>query len=124
MIKLMKGVALRGEGPEKTRLTNEATKDHVIGMCDWDQDKTARIVSGYTRGSTSITVDDASKFKVGELLLIDQLNDPELVDIAGVEGVCNYAGREDGKRAMGQLVLIAAKNEQTLTLNRPLYFTF
>lgn len=124
VLKLMKGVALRGEGPDKTRLLNEAAKDHVIGMCDWDQDRTARILSGYTKGSTSITVDDASKFKVGELLLIDQLNDPELVDIAGSEGVCTYAGREEGQRAMGQLVQISAKNGAALTLNRPLYFTF
>jgi len=124
MLRLQKGIALRGEGPEKTRLINEATKDHIIGMCDWDQDLTSKIVSGYTRGSTAIVVEDASKFKVGELLLIDQLNDPDLVDIAGIEGVCTYAGREDGKRAMGQLVQISAKNGKELTLSRPLYYTF
>ncbi|MBI3830480.1 MAG: hypothetical protein HY291_13250 [Planctomycetes bacterium] len=124
VLKLMKGIALRGEGPEKSKLLNEADKDHLIGMCDWDQDATAKILSGYTRGSTQITVDNAAKLKVGELLLIDQLNDPELVNINGEEGLCNYAGREDGKRAMGQLVQIAAKNGTTLTLSRPLYYTF
>ncbi len=123
-LNLLKGIALRGEGPDKTRLSNEAEKDHVIGMCNWDQDSTSPILSGFTKGSTAITVEDPSKFKVGELLLVDQLNDPELVDIGGVEGVCTFAGREDGKRAMGQLVLITKKTGAVLELSRPLYYPF
>jgi hypothetical protein len=123
-LRLSKGIALRGEGPEKTRLISEADKGYTIGIWNWDQQGTARILSGYTKGSTTITVDDYSKLKNPEMILIDQLNDPDLVDINGEEGVCNYASREDGTRAMGQIVQIAAKNGNVLTLSRPLYFTF
>lgn len=124
ILKISKGIVLRGEGPEKTKLISDAEKEHIIGICNWDQTGTAKILSGFTKGSTAITVDDASKFKNGELLLIDQLNDEELVDINGEEGLCNYASREDGKRAMGQLVQLTAKNGNNLTLGHPLYFTF
>jgi hypothetical protein len=123
-LKISKGIALRGEGPAKTKLINESDKDHIIGIRNWDQEGTAKILSGCNKGSTAITVDDASKFKINELLLIDALNDPDLVDINGEEGVCTYAGREDGKRAMGQLVLLTAKNGNNITLSRPLAFTF
>ena len=61
------------KGRTRRSLINEAEKEHIIGICNWDQSGTAKILSGFTKGSAAITVDDASKFKNGELLLIDQL---------------------------------------------------
>ena len=123
-LSITKGIVLRGEGPEKTHLVNEATAKHVIGAVTMDNDVTTRILKGFTRGSTTLTVQDASKFKVGDLLVVDQLNDTDIVDIAGAGGSCTWAGRENGTRAMGQMVQLKAKEGETLTLGGPLHFTF
>jgi hypothetical protein len=124
MLTLTKGIALRGEGPEKTKLINEATANHIIMLGSRESDSKTKILQGYTKGSSRLVVEDPGKFKAGDLVLIDQLNDPELVDIQGCGGACTWAGRESGKRAMGQLVRVMAKDGANLTLSRPLYFTF
>ncbi|MEK7468023.1 MAG: glycosyl hydrolase family 28-related protein [Planctomycetota bacterium] len=121
---ITKGIVLRGEGPEKTRLINEATARHAIAASNYDNETVTKIVKGSARGSTSITVDDASRLRAGDLLLIDQLNDPDIVSIEGEGGTCRWAGRENGKRAMGQLVELVKKDGNTLTLSRPLAITF
>ncbi len=123
-LRIGKGLALRGDGPGKTRLINEATKKHIIAICNWDNEIKTKIVGGCAKGSAVIAVADASRFRPGDLLLVDQLNDPELVDIRGCGGACGWAGREQGRRAMGQLVQLAAKEGSNLRLSRPLYHTF
>ncbi len=121
---IAKGIVLRGDGPERTRLINEATTKHAISLCNFDNETASRIVKGATKGSTRVTVGDASRLRPGDLLLIDQLNDPDLVEITGEGGLCRWAGREDGKRAMGQLVELVGKEGDVLTLRRPLALTF
>ncbi|KAF0246930.1 MAG: hypothetical protein FD180_289 [Planctomycetota bacterium] len=121
---IAKGVVLRGEGPEKTRLFNEAASGHAISLCNYDNEFATKVLKGAVKGSMSITVEDAARFRAGDLLLVDQLNDPDLVSIQGEGGLCRWAGREDGKRAMGQLVELVKKDGNTLTISRPLAITF
>jgi hypothetical protein len=124
-LRITKGIALRGDGPDKTRLVNEATKGQIIGICNFDEKEIrAKIVGGATKGSTRIAVDDASRLKPGDMVLVDQANDPDLVDIHGCGGACTWAGRDEGRRAMGQLVRLEARDGNTLILSRPLYHTF
>ncbi len=123
-LNIASGIVLRGDGPEKTRLINEATSGHAISVCNYDNESGSRVVGGAVKGSTIVTVGDASRFKVGDLLLVDQRNDPDLVEIEGEGGVCRWAGREGGLRAMGQLVRLTGKDGNTLTLSRPLAITF
>jgi hypothetical protein len=123
-LNIIKGVALRGEGPDKTKLINEANQKQVIFMGSDDYEATSRIVGGCVKGSSCITVENAAAFKAGDLVLVDQLNDPDIVDIEGAGGKCGWAGREAGKRAMGQLVRVVGKDGSNLVLSRPLYFTF
>ncbi len=123
-LKISKGIVLRGEGPAETRLINEATAGHGISLCNFDNEIVLDVLKGSEKGSTSITVSDASRLRAGDLLLVDQLNDPDLVEIQGEGGLCRWAGREDGKRAMGQLVELVKKDGSTLTTSRPLAITF
>ena len=123
-IRILKGIALRGDGPARTRLVTEATAKHGIWIGDWGNEIRTRIVSGFTRGSTNIVVADASRIRPSELLMIDQLNDPDLVDPVGCGGLCGWAGGGKGTRAMGQLVQVTAIEGGNLTLSRPLYSTF
>jgi hypothetical protein len=123
-LKISKGIVLRGDGPEKTRLVNEAAAGSIIAICNFDEAEVrAKITGGGAKGSTSLEVDDASRFQPGDMVLIDQLNDPELVDIQGCGGACTWAGREGGRRAMGQLAQVEGRKGNVLALSRPLYST-
>jgi hypothetical protein len=123
-LKIARGIVLRGEGPEKTRLINEATSGDAIALSNYDVEIVTNVVKGASKGSTSIVVEDAVRLRPGDLLMVDQLNDAEIVNIEGEGGTCRWAGREDGKRAMGQLVELKKKDGNTLTLSRPLAITF
>jgi hypothetical protein len=124
-LRITKGVVLRGEGPERTRLINTATGKQIIGICNYDEKEiTAKITDGCAKGSNQITVDSAASFKPGDMVLIDEANDPDLVDIKGCGGPCTWASRDSGQRALAQLVQIEAKTGNALTLSRPLYHTF
>ena len=118
-----RGIVLRGEGPDKTELVNEATAGNAISISNYDNEVVTRILKGATKGSTSITVDDASRLRAGDLLQIDQLND-DYVSIEGEGGTARWSGREEGRRAMGQLVELTKKDGHRLTLSRPLAITF
>lgn len=123
-IRIGTGVVLRGDGPEKTRLVNEAVTKHAISLCHYDEEAASRVVGDASKGATRVKVEDGSRFSPGDLLLVDQKNDPNLVEITGEGGVCRWAGREDGRRAMGQLAELVSRNGDVLTLNRPLAITF
>ncbi len=119
-----RGIVIRGEGPEKTRLVNEATTGNALSFANYDNEVITNVVKGAVKGSTSIVVEDASRLRPGDLLLVDQLNDPDVVNIEGEGGTCRWASRADGRRAMGQLVELTKKEGNTLTLSRPLAITF
>src|SRR5688572_15958023 len=40
---IARGIVLRGEGPERTRLINEATTGHAISLCNWDNEVATRV---------------------------------------------------------------------------------
>jgi hypothetical protein len=86
-------------------------------------DTSVAITAGAHKGSTTLTVASAPQAEVGDVMLIDQRNDGELVDPEGVEGKCTYCGREDGDRTLGQLVEITAINGNDISFNIPLYWT-
>jgi hypothetical protein len=74
------------------------------------------------KGARAITVADASQFSVGDVVRLDQLDDP-----AVVQGqACPYLKRgSDGAwRSIAQMVEIAAKSGNTLTLASPLHWTY
>ena len=76
------------------------------------------------KDSNVITLADESGIAPGDILLINQLNDGDLVDPVGVEGKCTYCGYENGDRVLGQLVEVSAVNGNQVTLNLPLHWTY
>jgi hypothetical protein len=119
-----KSIVVRGEGPNKTRIIQYASS-HTFVIAGGGTEYVVNITSGFSKGSDTIIVSDASNFEVDNLVLIDQKNDPNLVSILGSGGApCTWCGRENGTRAMAEMKLITAKNGNTLTLNRPLYYDY
>ncbi|HBT60115.1 MAG TPA: hypothetical protein DEB40_00005, partial [Elusimicrobia bacterium] len=119
-----KGIVIRGDGPTKTKLINSATGGNVISFTGARTTTIANLISGYTKGSTSITADNLTSFNAGDYIIIDQLNDPSLVINTGTSGTCTWCGRSNGTRSLNQVAKITAKSGNTLTLSRPLYYTF
>ena len=127
------GVVLRGAGPRVTTLNNVSTGTTVFFQ-KWSTPATrTAIVSGASKGSTSILVADATSISVGvgSHILVSQLNSDVLpitpIGYGGPPG-CTWCGAgengEDGNRAMTQIVKVTARSGNTLTLDRPLYFDF
>lgn len=76
------------------------------------------------KDSQIITLSSTAGINPGDILLINQLNDNELVDPVGVEGKCTYCGYEDGDRVLGQFVEVTGIDGDQVRLNLPLHWTY
>lgn len=111
----MKSIVLRGDGPDKTYLKFEAGDDNGIVITgEGGSYLTRKISSGYTKGSTSLVMNDRSGLSVGDYVLVSQDNDPAICE--------NMQGYQ--VRAVGQWAEVTGISGNTLILNRPLYFTY
>jgi hypothetical protein len=135
---LDKGIVVRGEGPDKTRIIQYANS-HIFAIVgpntpfSWGQENPAagtniNITSGGAKGTDTVTLADASLaslISVGDLLWVDQLNDPELVNPVGTEDFCIWCGLgANGSRAMAEVKLVKARNGTTVQFDQPLYYNF
>ncbi len=75
-------------------------------------------VSGYQKGSTEITVADASSFVVPTFAEIQQTNDPEIMYTDP------YWDQSWAQDAVGEIVRVVGKNGNPLILEKPLNFTY
>lgn len=132
------GVTLRGAGPAQTHLTNTGHPSVQIGNWQWWNTETidnpsagnhVNWTSGYTQGLTNITIANASGYSVGQIIVLDQLNDAD-TDAAGNSSNGAYAGYQytsiayptDGhNRYQFQVNRIFAINGSSITLTEPLY---
>lgn len=125
-------ITLRGSGMGITTLQGQAgiTGDYIVGIDGgpWF-DPSHGIARGFTKGSTAITTSAATGYKVGDIVLIDQLNDPSgtygpVVTNVGTSGAETWVSRGGGARVAGQVNRIAAISGTTVRLEIPLYFAF
>ena len=111
----LKSIVLRGDGPDKTFLKSEVDAGDLISITGGAGPVgSTAISSGYSKGSTSLTVGSASGLKTGDYILVSQTNDPS---------VCEDM-RPYQTRAVAQTVRITAVSGNRLTVNRPLYYTY
>jgi len=130
------GVVLRGSGPGATTL-NFSGGYLYVGDQNWYSDfatpssaPRSNITGGLTQGSTSITLSSASGFVVGQLVMIDQLNDAD-VDYVGhcngpVPGLYTSVAHPGvgNDRWQYQVDRIVGISGNTLTLENPIYAPF
>jgi hypothetical protein len=119
-----RGIVVRGAGPASTRIIQYANSDVFSIYGSAASGILTDVLSGYSKWSDTVVVANAANFAVGALVLIDQLNDPSLVTQVGHEGPCNWCGRENGNRSMGEILLITERNGNTIKFNRPLYYNY
>jgi len=115
---------LRGAGIDSTILLADDISYAVMIGQEWAALPAINIVSGYTKGSNQLVLDNASSINVNSYLRVDELNDPTVPVTNVGYGTCTWCGRDNGARVRGQLVKVIAKNGNTLTISPPMYFTF
>ncbi len=123
-LRLSRGIAVRGDGPDKTKIIQHSV-NHIFRIAGPSASGVADVLSGYTKGSDTVVVADPGSFRVGDVVAIDQLNDPALVTQVGV-GTCNWCGRYgvQGTRAMGEAKLVQEITGNTIKFHHPLYYTY
>lgn len=125
-ISLNKGITLRGAGPDKTIIRAESDITYAIAVgAGGSPAKGIDLVSGYTKGSTRLTLADADDISAGDFVRVDELNDPSIpVSASGDGGTCTWCSRENGNRARSQIVQVTAKEGNAITITPPFFFTF
>ena len=117
---------LRGSGPFVTIILQDpSSMAHCINLSgSYSYGTTANIVGAGVKGSDTVIVSSTANFAVGDLVLVDQLNDPAFVTIVGSEDTCYYCSRSNGTRALGETKIIKAVGANTLQFERPLYYGY
>ncbi len=124
-LNLKSNMVVRGAGPDDTKIIQygNAQAFYLHGA---DSFAYTDALSGYEKDSDTIKVRDSGIFQVGDMVRLDQLNDPALVTNVGTGGTCTWCGRYgvNGARAMGEVALVTQISGSSVTLNRPLYYTY
>ena len=96
---------------------HQSLADAEIHAPDW--------TAGYTRGTTNITVSSTTGLEVGDIVILDQLNDD--VNVAtgnGTEGLCGTCDMDvSGTHVMQQHAEVLAINGTTVTITPPIFAT-
>lgn len=135
-LRVKSGITVRGDGMTKTIIKGASgyTSKWLIGFedpsFDWDLSKSpARdLSSGYTKGSSVLTTSVAHGWNPGDIILIDQLEDPSgdpPISNDGASGACTWCGRSSGNRPIGQWAkVISVPTTTTAQIDPPLYWYF
>jgi hypothetical protein len=120
-----KNITVRGAGPNGTILNVTGPGNQKVSMGGGVFGASIAVISGYTRGSTSIIV-------AGDLLWLDQNNDSTTTTVTqmGTGGSCNWCGglnigsARGGARTLGQIIKVTGVSGNTLTLEKGLYWDY
>ncbi len=128
-------VVLRGAGPDRTRIrldSREPVPAIRMGVFWPDYRPPVKVVGSVPKGARSITVADARGIQVGDVLQIDQLDDPSYVRLGDQTHAkrgprpldVNGPSSPGGYRSVGQQVEVASKTGSTLGLSGPTHIAF
>jgi len=128
-LRMKANITLRGAGPRSTILSFSGSDDSVLrfasGSYQWDfaSSTSVALTGGYTKGSTNVTMAN-NDWVVGDVIMIDELEDNDLFENDGNSGACTWCGRASGKRCHSQLVEIVSRTSTSVTFIPPLYSDF
>lgn len=117
-LRLRKSITIRGAGSSTVFVPTTSSAFLIGGLGPWPAPKNNppyfMDVTGVTRGSTSVTVTNASSIEVGKMILIDEEDDPTLVWTKS-----GFVGR-----FRGSMHLVESKAGNTVTFRPPLPITY
>ncbi len=128
-------VVLRGAGSDLTRIRYDSPDESfAVGMgLFWPEyAPPVDVVGSVAKGARTLTVADASGIEPGDVLQLDQLDDPSYVKIGDWiygkrgprEADANGPSSPEGYRSVGQQIAVVAKRGNTLTLAGPTHIAF
>jgi hypothetical protein len=124
------GITLRGAGMGVTTIKGASGMGgvYLIGFNAGPSEGSSLSASGLTKGSNSITTTSAHGWSVGDIIMIDQLNNASgspVVTNVGNNGTCSWCGRASGTRSLGQMnKVVAVPSSTTATLDTPLSWKY
>lgn len=124
-------VVLRGAGANQTRLRGDQASGPVIWFnswpsTNWGATAVADVIGDVPKGATQVTVSDASQFQAGDIIQIDQLDDPSYVYFydsiyfkRGLRTDWVVAGplSPDGYRSVNEMLEITGKSGNVLAVS-------
>ena len=116
-LSMKSGVILRGAGPTLTHLIIDHS-NAAIAFTTYQRGDWVTILGGHQKGSTVITLSDASRFTPGRYLEIQQENDPAIMYTNP------YWDQSWAANAVGQFFRVVAVNGNQVTLDTPLNSDF
>lgn len=128
-LRMKAGVTLRGAGKNSTILRYSGSDNFVVrfdtGNFDYSFSSSTsyNLTGGYTKDSTNITMAN-NDWAVGDVILVDELEDNDLFENDGNSGSCTWCGRSSGDRCHSQLTEVVARTSTSATIYPPLYSTF
>ncbi|MEW5988873.1 MAG: glycosyl hydrolase family 28-related protein [Chloroflexota bacterium] len=117
IIQMKSGIVLQGAGPTQSRLLFDLpgyVQRGGIEFNGWAETADIPVQSGYTFGSTALTLDSTAGMAPGTLLWLYQDDDEAVMYTA------DYWRVDYGQYSMSQMVGVAAVNGNTITLDAPL----
>jgi len=119
------GVVLRGAGPTLTKIKLAPVAGApVVFIGLWSSYAApVAVTANVAKGASSLVVANASSFAAGDILQLDQRDDPSYV----VTGDCSWYKNQDADgalRSVGQTVEVASVSGNTLNLVSPIHIDF
>lgn len=117
-----------GSGASGTTIYTSAKIDNLlwIGAGYSDVGPLLPITAGATKGSTAVTVADASSIAAGDYVLVNEKNDASIpvTPQSYADGPCNWCDQFGATRLRAQVVKVIAKTGNTLKLAIPFFYDF
>lgn len=128
---LNKGITLRGQGPAQTKLKMpRGVNDNNLISVGTEQRtsiiQSTNLASDGVKGSQSVALHSNPGLMVGEIVLVDQLTDSELVSWGSgcPEGHACRGWFTRLNRPLGQVMEVAAISGNTITFSTPFHIDF
>jgi hypothetical protein len=83
------------------------------------------ISSGYTKGSTTLEMVSGHGFVANDWISVFEDGDPSIPTTnTGANGTCSWCGENNGSNLIQQFVQVVSVSGNTITISRPLYYTY
>lgn len=129
-IEVRKGITLRGQGPSKTKLRKPFAPNDgnviTIGIQWYNYIHSVNLASDGSKGSLSVVLAGNPGLQVGEIVLIDQLYDPEITTWGAkcTQGSACRGWFSRTDRSTSQIMEIASISGNVIMFTTPLHFGF